>query len=89
MIIGSPVPELIQSMESSMFRCFFGGHEKSNDTTSNDSVSTVQTPGSRNCGMCDFKDARASREKELGIPIIDPTQAAASIAIGTLAMAGS
>ena len=28
-------------------------------------------------------------EKELGIPIIDPTQAAASIAIGTLAMAGS
>tara|TARA_B100000676_G_scaffold273305_1_gene291883 strand:- start:564 stop:683 length:120 start_codon:yes stop_codon:yes gene_type:complete len=39
--------------------------------------------------MCDFKDARASREKELGIPIIDPTQATASIAIGTLAMAGS
>ena len=32
---------------------------------------------------------RASREKELGIPIIDPTQAAASIGICTLAMASS
>tara|TARA_B100000676_G_scaffold273203_1_gene291720 strand:- start:564 stop:683 length:120 start_codon:yes stop_codon:yes gene_type:complete len=39
--------------------------------------------------MCDLNGARASREKELGIPVIDPTQAVASIAIGTLAMAGS
>lgn len=32
---------------------------------------------------------RAPLEKELGVPVIDPTQAAASIAIGTLAVAGS
>ena len=32
---------------------------------------------------------RAPLEQELGVPVIDPTQAAASIAIRTLAVAGS